>query len=215
MINIFKIMINIINNRKKHIGKKEKIQSSFIPIKTEKEHVKIVKKMKEQLELENDIQKYMKDSSIGSLNNEIIKPNIQKVEKKELPKKPFIKSINDYNGSESEKYNKTIEFLSQYDYYTKIVVCKYPTENCQLSSVGRAIEIIYIKDEDKKEFFKILKKYTTNQIIFDIKEGYIERFELFIKDYMDIVTKTKYNSTNGSNMNLYIYKWKKTDDLYF
>jgi len=93
-----------------------------------------------------------------------------------------------------------------------IYITLSPTNNCQLSSIGRFVDLLrqpYVTLEQKREILAKAWNLCSgiNQVLIDIKDGYAnETIEFFGKENM--VIHTPYNSTNGSRMNLFIFKMK-------
>lgn len=212
---LLKMLSNIRQNRKTHISKKSILESSFIPIFNKP---RIKKKMKDEEELEKTIDNYtswyhpvpgINQQKIEVVVNEVFTETVKKSPNKTNTKSKIQNKAFDLHP----ETRRSIFFTNTNDYKSAIVVIKYPTNNCQLSSLMDAANLVYINTSVKEELFKEIYNCTNRQILIDIKQVDCEQIESLFKEYMDMVIKTPYISTNGSNMVLYIYKWK--EDLNF
>ena len=114
-------------------------------------------------------------------------------------------------------HNHTIKFKDKKGYYTTIDLIKYPTLNCQVSTISNTKELLNcsterVKDipEDKTKLDLIFDKIfelSNPQILIDINDfNYHNINQMFIDRGCEIVFKQSYTSPNASNMMMILYK---------
>lgn len=121
------------------------------------------------------------------------------------------------NQNESyNNYNKIIHFKPStkkaQTYSRSVMINRYPTNNCQVSSLGQACNISFISDTATKRLdciMKVFRQNTQAQVLIDVtdrqQKGVLKRF----KNYTSIVHTFKYISTNGSIMHMTLLKWNQ------
>lgn len=110
------------------------------------------------------------------------------------------------NDGVTAPYDFTFSFKKECEAYNYVAsLCKYPTQNCQLSSIG-CMDVIFESTNDNAEVRDIIREFHNklnhpiNMILLDVKTHYIDR----VRECFKVITETKYFSTNGSEMCLFI-----------
>lgn len=86
-----------------------------------------------------------------------------------------------------------------------------PTANCQLYSIGNADSILWQEKDLRLELFRLIYRNVQKKImLLDIKPN-LELKLLEIFNESEIISKTQYKSTNGSDMLIVLVK---TQTLY-
>jgi hypothetical protein len=88
----------------------------------------------------------------------------------------------------------------------QIQVTRWPTGNCQLSTVAYSQGIRLIKDQNIQVFMKHLAKVSNTTVLFDLREEYYKPVMKKINRYVSKVNIKRYINTNGSNMIMCIIK---------
>jgi len=106
---------------------------------------------------------------------------------------------------------KMLHFTALKNHYSSTLYVGYwPTNNCQLSTLGSASNINKLDARDKdriKCFMDKLRTMTLNQILIDVKQAEYAKLIRRLAPFTEVVISNNYKSTNGSKMRLAILKW--------
>jgi hypothetical protein len=134
--------------------------------------------------------------------------------------KDYIITLQDKSGNEAQpntinSYDLACRFgIKSKTYSWTIYITKWPTGNCQLTSVAYMNFMLDKTQSNKEDVHAILREcyrlcngnpaapFTPKLIMIDVKKEYIERVE----SCFEVVMKNPYVSTNGSNMCLFMVK---------
>lgn len=117
-----------------------------------------------------------------------------------------------------QQFSKKLYFYIKFNYKLKstsniyngiMKAIKYPTDNCQLSSLGSAFYIKYFNEEQIEMFKLLCKKNLCKQILIDIKQNDLDLIKQILINKVVFIVEQEYTSTNGSKMVLCIFKWKE------
>ena len=105
-------------------------------------------------------------------------------------------------------YDKIIKVKHSNGYTRSVYLTKYPTQNCQVSAIGIASNLITVKEEDESELISQLRKHTLSQIWVDLTEKNHKPFRKRYKKYFRVVFTKRYEISNGSKMVMSLLAWK-------
>lgn len=111
-----------------------------------------------------------------------------------------------------EDYIYKISFTTDKGYTRSMHLTHFPTNNCQLSSIGSFDNINFIDSKNKEDIhtlLKVIREKSCNQLMIDIYTSIVDEIMERISPYFDIVFKQDYISTNTSKMTIILLKWKK------
>ena len=109
--------------------------------------------------------------------------------------------------SHYNEFNHMIYFPTPTGYERNVFIYKYPTDNCQLASMGRAENLMMIDLKYLNLFFKELFNMGFNQVLLDVIDTKASVIKGVLNKAMTVVMEQEYLSTNGTLMRLIIYKW--------
>lgn len=102
--------------------------------------------------------------------------------------------------------------LTEEDSYRSCIFTS-PTANCQLYSIGNVDHILYKDKELRLEIFKFIQRQVSkNIVLLDIKQTIENQVLEIFPDKHDIISRTPYVSTNGSNMLILLINTLKLRD---
>lgn len=105
----------------------------------------------------------------------------------------------------TDNYKVTVKDINGYKH--NVYIFRYPTNNCQLSTIGQATSLLSVVENRTHDTMIELRRKSNTLVLIDIRSEYKERMLKLLAPYMTIVTETPYHSSNGSNMILYIMRW--------
>ena len=79
-------------------------------------------------------------------------------------------------------------------------IIRYPTLNCQLSSVGPMSSIIFVSDEDVAIVLQAILINSNKQLLLDINTNMEKKIFDKISKYIKEIKKFPYTNTTGSEM---------------
>jgi len=124
---------------------------------------------------------------------------------KEVKKEPNFEKTLLKDNPYDENYKFLIKRKDGYKFM--LYTIKYPTNNCQLSSIGNANDLLQIPEGDIVEVIHAIRKGTCNMVIMDIRDSYLVKLKKFFEPFGEFRLESPYKSSNGSSMVILILKW--------
>jgi len=214
-------LVNILSGiSTNYISKRERIRFGFIPtpiiynnkkVKKSLNNKKKIKKKDMDQSINTNTVTYMdyapyNDTSIHSLlyNHSTTNKseNIIKIKESNI-------KIRCFNNND---FDKIIHFQDINGYSNSVSIYKYPTYNCQLSSLADAKNLLYCRHSDINKLMIYINSYTNPLLLVDINAKFKKDFEELISNYLTINHFYPYISTNKSNMILYMLEWNSIQE---